>query len=708
MMIVDKNKEDFLKQSLEKLKGIGLIRAQTLAKELGLKTVEDLLWYFPYKHIDRSKILPVGSLKNENGYVQVRGQFYDFREVYSLNNKSRLEAIFFDNTGSVKIVWFSNYKWVLNKYRIGETYYLFGRISRFGDEAYIAHPEISTEEQFKHLPILGKFQPLYGTTERMKKQGMDSRFIMRIIQQLISMLPEQMEEVLPFHILKRLKLPSFPDAFKWVHFPESVEQYERAIKRFKFQEALAIQLRNEISLRERKKQPSSVVIHKAGKLFHLFYRYHLPFTLTRAQERVIKEIFTDLKSGFRMNRLLQGDVGSGKTIVALLVALIVIGNGWQVAMMVPTEILAQQHYERIKSLLELLPVNVSLLTSSTPKKERKLLLEGLKEGQIDFIVGTHALIEDVVNFKKLGLVIIDEQHRFGVVQRAKLQLKTTYSPHVLVMTATPIPRTLAMTLYGDLDLSVIDELPPGRKPIQTMHFTESFRYRAWDLMKREVLSGHQAYVVYPLIEENEKLDLIALEEGFEAIKREFSRFAIVVDMLHGRMKQKDKDTIMNQFREGKIHILVSTTVIEVGVDVSNATMMIIEHAERFGLAQLHQLRGRIGRGGEKSYCLLITPDQVGSEAMERIQVFLSTMDGFKIAEEDLKMRGMGEIEGTRQSGQHTFRFIEPIGDEKILFFAQRMAKFILQKDPMLETPSYVCLKELINRSFQGMYFSDIA
>jgi len=695
-------------QTLDKLKGVGQQRSQILLRELGIKTLGDLFFYFPFKHIDRSKITAIRDLKEEDGYVQLKGQFYDFREIPSSGGKSRLEAIFFDSSGAIKIVWFTQYKWVLEKISKGITYYLFGRVSRFSQELYIAHPEITTEEEFKKLPYSGKLQPVYGTTERMKKQGIDSRFIAKLVQQVVDLLPETMEEVLPEELLMRLKLPRYPDAFKRVHFPSSLEEYDRAIKRFKFQEALSIHLKNELLLRQRRKQACPIQIKRVGDLFHTFYNQYLPFQLTEAQKRVIREIFDDLRSGYRMNRLLQGDVGSGKTMVALLVSLIAIGNGWQVAFMVPTEILAQQHFQKIQSLLSALPIRLALLTGSTSRKVRKQVLEGLESGEIHFIIGTHALIEEDVRFKNLGLVIIDEQHRFGVVQRAKIQLKSEYQPHVLVMTATPIPRTLAMTIYGDLDTSIIDELPPGRKPIKTIHYLESFRYLARDLMKKEILAGRQAYVIYPLIEENEKLDLIALEEGYEAIKKEFSRYHVEIAILHGKMKSSEKEQIMQDFKAGKIHILVSTTVIEVGIDVPTATVMIIEHAERFGLAQLHQLRGRVGRGGDVSYCILITPDQIGEDAKERIQIFTSTNNGFLIAEADLKLRGMGDLDGTRQSGDQMFRFIEPISDDNIIKYAQKIAMEILKKDPSLETSSYICLRNLLENTWQGLRFFDIA
>lgn len=699
--------DSILNNKIEYLKGVGPARAEILNKELSVFEFQDLLNYFPFRYIDRTRITPIATLSGDDNFVQISGFFDEFVKVGKTGH-SRLEAIFHDDTAAIKIIWFQNFSWVTDKYKTGTRYYIFGRVGLFSKQLYIAHPEILTPDEFKRLPFSGRFQPIYQTSEKLKAKGIDSKAISMFVAAALDKTSGQMNETLPEKLLKSLQLPGINEAYQNIHIPQDENILDRSLKRFRFEEALLMQLRHKINADNRKKTPTGIIFKEVGKHFNAFYNQSLSFALTAAQKRVTREIRADLGSGYRMNRLLQGDVGSGKTVVAMMAALLAIDNGYQACLMAPTEILAQQHFATISKWITDLGLRVELLTGSTKSKGRKEILKSLADGSIHIVVGTHALIEDPVEFSNMGLAIIDEQHRFGVMQRAKLHSKGSEMVHTLVMTATPIPRTLALTFYGDLDVSIIDELPPGRKEIITKFYYDDQRYYVIEMMRKQIKNGRQIYIVYPLIKESEKLDLVALENGYEGIIRDFPMPEYEVGIMHGRMPQDEKDFVMKRFVRGLTNILVSTTVIEVGVDVPNASVMIIENAERFGLSQLHQLRGRVGREKFQSYCILIGGKNLSNDAKTRLKAMIETTDGFKIAEADLKLRGPGDLMGTRQSGEFEFIHLDVVRDDHIITFARQTAEQICTDDPTLSKAENACLKTALKERFKGLSLSDIA
>lgn len=677
---------------LKFLNGVGPKRAEMLNKELKIYTFEELLYYFPYKYVDRSRFYAISELQSDMAYIQLKGKITRFETVGQGHNQ-RLTAIFSDGTGNIELVWFKGVKYILGQYKINTDYIVFGKPTPFNGHINIAHPEIepadNSEERQKIV-----LQGFYNTTEKMKSNFLNSKAIQKIIFNLITSLNERIPETLPHYLIQQFKLLPLHEALINIHFPSSSQQLSKARQRLKFEELFYIQLALLRISKLRNQQQKGYRFEYVGDQFNVFYKQHLPFELTNAQKKVIKEIRADVGSGHQMNRLLQGDVGSGKTLVALMVMLLAIDNGYQACIMAPTEILATQHYETISTFLNGMTLHAGLLTGSTRKKERVILHEQLQEGKLNILIGTHALLEDNVQFNNLGLVVIDEQHRFGVAQRARLWSKNDLSPHILVMTATPIPRTLAMTIYGDLEVSVIDELPPGRKPIQTYHYYENRRASVYRFIKREVEAGRQIYIVYPLIEESEKMDFQNLTEGFSQLKEVFPNFQL--SMVHGKLKAAEKDEAMKRFAAGETQIMVATTVIEVGVNIPNASVMIIESAQRFGLSQLHQLRGRVGRGADQSYCILLTPFELGRDTKKRMEIMTRTNDGFEIAEADLKMRGPGDIEGTQQSGlPFNLRIADLAHDGQMLQFARNTANDILTNDPFLQHPEHaIFVKQL--------------
>ena len=669
-----------LDQDIKYLKGVGPKRSALLGRELNIYTFKDLLYHFPYKYIDRSKIFRINEINTTQTFIQIRGKIITFRTEGHPRRK-RLVALFSDGNDSIELVWFQGINWVMKSYQTDREYIVFGRPVLFNSRISIAHPEIEPAEKSDE-EISSSFSAQYRTTEKLKSQYVSSKTIQKLVSNLISLIIERVEESLPDYLVKKLNLFSLKEALFNIHFPENNKLLEKATYRLKFEELFLIQLNILKQKYFRQHRYKGFVFSKVGDYLNDFYRLRLSFDLTEAQKRVIKEIRKDLGSGRQMNRLLQGDVGSGKTLVALMVMLIALDNGFQTCIMAPTEILANQHFDTISKFLEGIDVNLRLLTGSTRKSDRVTIQEELSNGSLQILIGTHALLEDPVRFDNLGLVIIDEQHRFGVAQRAKLWQKNVENPpHVLVMTATPIPRTLAMTLYGDLDVSVIDEMPPGRKPIKTYHYYDSKRLPMFGFLRKQIKEGRQIYVVYPMIKESEKMDYKYLEDGYEAFVRAFPPPEYVVTCVHGQMKTGDKDSSMRIFVKGKSHILIATTVIEVGVDVPNATVMVIESAERFGLSQLHQLRGRVGRGADQSYCILMTSHKLTSEARKRIETMVSTNDGFEIAEVDLKLRGPGDLEGTQQSGIPFELKISNLGkDGQLIQYARNIAEEILDND----------------------------
>jgi ATP-dependent DNA helicase RecG len=672
---------EYLDQDIKFLPGVGPQRAELLKKELGIYTFNDLLYYFPYKYIDRTKFYRVSEVTNNMPYIQLKGTVSRF-ETTGEGARQRLTAQFRDESGMMELLWFQGIKWVKENIRTNVEYVVFGKPSEFNGKVNIIHPELEPADS---KPVTtGIFQAFYNTSETMKKKFMTSKALNKLQFNLMGLTEGKIFETLPSQLISRLKLMPLPVALRQVHFPETPQHMRNAQFRLKFEELFYIQLKILSLKHTREGTFKGFVFSHVGYNLNTFFSHYLPFELTNAQKKVIKEIRKDMGSGKQMNRLLQGDVGSGKTLVALMTALIAFDNGFQVSLMAPTEILAIQHYNSIRKMTDGLGIKIALLTGSTKTAKRKIIHEQLEDGSLQLLIGTHALIEDKVNFQKLGLVIIDEQHRFGVAQRAKLWKKNEFiPPHILVMTATPIPRTLAMTVYGDLDVSVIDELPPGRKPIQTLHFYENRRKQVYEFIRDQVSSGRQVYVVYPLIKESEKLDLKNVENGYELLKQVFPRYSI--SMVHGKMKSADKDAEMQRFKEGKTQIMVATTVIEVGVDVPNASVMIIESAERFGLSQLHQLRGRVGRGAEQSYCLLMSSYKISNESRKRLETMVRTNDGFEIAEVDMQLRGPGDLEGTQQSGIGFTLKIANLGrDGEILQHARNQASDLLDDDPKLE------------------------
>ena len=673
-----------------------------------------MLEHYPYRHVDRTKINFISDLTaqtdlsaGEAGFVQVAAVLISF-EVVGQRAGKRLVAQIKDKTGFMELTWFQGLSWVEKLLTVGQSYLVYGRVTFYNGQPQIVHPEfeVLTAEQQGPKFFL---EPVYSSTEKLKARGLGGRQIGKLTETLMTLLQEKdIPENLPVTILSQLNLIGRFNAYRQIHFPQTIAQYDEAVKRLKFEELFIVQLRMNMLRANRHRYSKGVVFDKVGDLFNEFFKNHLPFTLTGAQKRVIKEIRTDTARGRQMNRLLQGDVGSGKTIVAVLIMLLAIDNGYQACLMAPTEILVQQHFKTISSLLEKINVPVRLLTGSTKTAERKKILKELEEGSLKILIGTHAVIEDVVQFKNLGIVIIDEQHRFGVAQRAKLWQKAEVPPHVLVMTATPIPRTLAMTAYGDLDYSVIDELPPGRQPITTVHRYELHRSKVMDFIKAEIEKGRQIYIIFPLIEESAKMDYENLMQGYENVKAYFPEPKYWISMVHGRQPGVQKELNMKRFIEKDTQIMVSTTVIEVGVDVPNASVMVIESAEKFGLSQLHQLRGRVGRGAEKSYCILLTGSKLGNDARERIRVMTTTNNGFEIAEKDLELRGPGDIEGTRQSGILNFKLASIVQDRPLLELARNMAAEMLEKDPELISAGNLQTKSFLQQQKGTIAWSKIS
>jgi len=687
---------DFLDQDIQFLPGVGPVRAELLRKELSIETFRDLLYYFPYKYIDRTKFYRISEIEANMSYVQVKGRITSFDTV-GTGSRQRLAALFRDETGTMELIWFQGIKWIKESIRTDKVYTIFGKPSEFGGRISIVHPEIEAEGEISLLPS-GIFQAHYNTTENLKKKFLNSKVIQKLMLKLLTKAEGKIGETLPSWLTGKRKMMSLEKALVAIHLPANMHDLGNARFRLKFEELFFIQLKVLSLKHSRESKFKGYPFTEIGFNFNTFYHDHLPFQLTGAQKRVIREIRKDLGRNVQMNRLLQGDVGSGKTLVALMTALIAMDNGFQACLMAPTEILAQQHFKTISGLVRSMHVTSGLLTGSTKASERSVIHGQLTSGEMQLLIGTHALIEDVVSFKRLGLVIIDEQHRFGVAQRAKLWQKgDEIPPHILVMTATPIPRTLAMTVYGDLDISVIDELPPGRKPIQTMHFFDNKRQEVYAFLRRQLEAGRQLYVVYPLISESEKLDFKNLEEGFRHLYEAFPGYEVC--MVHGRMKPAEKEREMVKFKEGRTHIMVATTVIEVGVDVPNASVMVIESAERFGLSQLHQLRGRVGRGADQSYCILMSAYKLTNESRRRLATMVRTNDGFEIAEMDMRLRGPGDIEGTQQSGiGFDLKIANLAKDSSILEMARNEARDLLDEDPRLEKEENIILRLTLVKS----------
>lgn len=698
----------FLDSPIKYLKGVGPTREKLLLSELGMSSFEDLLYFFPFRYIDRSKFYLISSIHEEMPYVQIKGKISNLQSI-GQGRAMRLSGTLRDESGAIELIWFRGIKWIKENIIPGKEYIVFGKPSVFNRKFNIAHPEIEEVAKVKNSSIQVNLQPFYNSTEKLRKGNLDSKGLVKIQKSLIEFISSQVPEILSDELLRKFQLVGREQALKMIHFPSNSKEILLAQKRLKFEELFFIQLLLLKSKMIRARKNSGVKFSKVGEYFNEFYFKHLPFQLTGAQKKVLKEIRIDMGSGLQMNRLLQGDVGSGKTLVALMSMLLANDNNYQACIMAPTEILANQHFEGISDFLKEMNIRVGLLTGSTKKKERKILHESLLNGEMNILIGTHALIEDTVQFKNLGLVVIDEQHRFGVAQRAKLWKKSTIPPHVLVMTATPIPRTLAMTLYGDLDYSVIDELPPGRKEIQTYHYYDKDRMKVFGFMRKQIALGRQIYIVYPLIEESEKLDLKDLNDGYESIVRSFPRPDYQVSVVHGRMKAVDKDFEMQRFVKGETQIMVATTVIEVGVNVPNATVMLIENAERFGLSQLHQLRGRVGRGGDQSYCILMTSYKMTTEGKTRMKTMVDSTDGFKIADVDLKLRGPGDLKGTQQSGVMDLKIADLIKDEAILKAARAEAIAILESEEGLDAIGNIPIRnELARKERRHSDWSEIS
>ncbi len=684
----------FFDTPIEYLKGIGPTKADVINKELGIFTFGDFIRHYPFRYIDKTKFYTISEVNIDLPYIQFKARV-TAKQIIGERRGKRLVATVEDETGSLELVWFQGIKWVDKMVVLGQDYVVFGKPNAYGMRINIVHPEMELSKDFKPEHA-GALQPVYSSTEKLKSFFLDSKGIMKLQRQLVAAAEKEIYEFLPQHILTKYKMMPRAESIREVHFPTNPKQLQRAQARLKFEELFLIQVKLLQANKGRKLNTKGFVFSKVGDYFNQFYHHQLPFELTDAQKRVVKEIRADTHTGFQMNRLLQGDVGSGKTIVALLTMLLAIDNGYQACLMAPTEILAQQHFQGLSELLNGMNIRMKILTGSSKTKERRELLEELASGEINILLGTHALIEEPVKFQNLGMVIIDEQHRFGVEQRSKLWKKNVQPPHVLVMTATPIPRTLAMTLYGDLDTSVIDELPKGRKPIETVHQYESHRLKLFSFLEKEIAKGRQVYIVYPLIKESEKLDLINLEEGYQSILKAFPAPKYFVSMVHGKMKPADKDFEMQRFVSGQTQIMVATTVIEVGVNVPNASVMVIENAERFGLSQLHQLRGRVGRGAEQSYCVLMTSNKLGTDAKTRINTMVKTNNGFEIAEIDLQLRGPGDLQGTQQSGVLDLHIADLAKDQKILQEARIMAQEIVDSDPQLIHPQHTVLRKYIS------------
>ena len=673
---------DLTTRDIKYLQGVGPQRATMLNKELNIFSLYDLLYYFPYKYVDRSRLYYIHEIDGNMPYIQLKGQILSF-ETIGEGRQRRLVAHFSDGTGVVDLVWFQGIKYLMGRYKAHEEYIVFGKPTVFNGRINVAHPDIDSAKDLT-LSSMG-LQPYYNTTEKMKRAGLNSHALEKLMSNAFALLQGTFSETLSTKIVGENHLMSLDEALRNIHFPQNPDKLRRAQYRLKFEELFYVQLNILRYTKDRQRKYRGLVFERIGEVFNTFYSQNLPFQLTGAQKRVIKEIRKDIGSGRQMNRLLQGDVGSGKTLVALMSMLIALDNGYQACMMAPTEILAAQHYETIKQFLFGMKVRVELLMGSVKGNKRKEILNGLLTGEVQILIGTHAVLEDTVSFSSLGMVVIDEQHRFGVAQRAKLWAKNTCPPHVLVMTATPIPRTLAMTLYGDLDVSVIDELPPGRKPIQTIHQFDNRRASLYSGIRKQIGEGRQIYIVYPLIKESEKMDIKNLEEGYEHICAEFPECKI--SKVHGQMKPAEKDMEMQRFVNGETQIMVATTVIEVGVNVPNASVMVIENAERFGLSQLHQLRGRVGRGADQSYCILVTSYKLSEETRRRLEIMVQTNDGFEIAEADLKLRGPGDLEGTQQSGvAFDLKIADIARDGQLLQHVREIAMDILNHDPTCTLP----------------------
>ena len=669
---------DLKTRDIKYLQGVGPQRAALLNKELNIFSLHDLLYYFPYKYVDRSRLYYIHEIDGNMPYIQLKGQILSFETIGEGRNR-RLVAHFSDGTGVVDLVWFQGIKYLMGRYKVHEEYIVFGKPTVFNGRVNIAHPDIDSPNDL-NLSTVGLL-PYYNTTEKMKRSGLNSQTMSKLIKNAFALLQGAMPETISSKIVEEHHLIPLDDAIRNIHFPQNPDLLRKAQYRLKFEELFYIQLNILRYAKDRQQKFRGLRFERVGEIFNTFYTQNLPFQLTNAQKRVIKEIRKDMGSGRQMNRLLQGDVGSGKTLVALMSMLIALDNGYQACLMAPTEILAAQHYETISRLLFGMDIQVELLTGSVKGKKRELILKGLLTGDVRILIGTHAVLEDTVNFSSLGLVVIDEQHRFGVAQRAKMWGKNTCPPHVLVMTATPIPRTLAMTLYGDLDVSVIDELPPGRKPIQTIHQFDNRRASLYAGIHKQIKEGRQVYIVYPLIKESEKIDLKNLEEGYVHICEEFPECR--VSKVHGQMKASEKDEEMQRFVSGETRIMVATTVIEVGVNVPNASVMVIENAERFGLSQLHQLRGRVGRGAEQSYCILVSSYKLSEDTRKRLEIMVQTNDGFEIAEADLKLRGPGDLEGTQQSGvAFDLKIADIARDGQLLQYVREVAMKIVEQDPL--------------------------
>jgi len=675
-----------LENKIEYLKGVGPKRAAILNKELGVFTMEDLLHYYPFRYIDKSRIHLVKDVQDDSSYFQLVGTVSRLQS-FGSPRATRITAVLTDESGSIELVWFRGLTWVKNRFQPGKKYVIFGKANYFNRQYSFIHPDIDdyNPDDF----TLGESQQgVYQSSETMKNNGLGTKNMSRLMKQILAVTAEYIPETLPDWVLAQERLISRKTALVAIHFPANTDQLKHARHRISFEEYFFFQLHVLHRKSIRKQTGAGYVFQQVGFYFNEFYHHYLPFSLTQAQKRVIREIRVDMANGMPMNRLLQGDVGSGKTIVALMLMLLALDNGFQATLMAPTEILAQQHYDSLREMLKEMPVQLALLTGSTRKKQRQQIDESLKDGSLQILIGTHALIEETVVFSKLGLVVIDEQHRFGVAQRARLYEKSALTPHMLVMTATPIPRTLAMTQYGDLDYSQIDELPPGRKPVKTLHFYPSQRLRLIGFMKQQIALGRQIYVVYPIIKESEKLDLIALKEGYEALIRDFPEPQYRICVVHGQLKADDKEFEMQRFIKGQAHIMVATTVIEVGVNIPNASVMVIEHADRFGLSQLHQLRGRVGRGADQSYCILMTDYKLTADGRKRMATMVQTQDGFKIAEADLLLRGPGETQGTRQSGMPEFKLGNLAKDEALIRKVRNTVARMLEEDPQLRSEKH--------------------
>lgn len=696
-----------LNTPIEYLKGVGPQRAELLKKEIGVFTYQDLLHYYPFRYIDRTRYYKINEVEPESPLVQILVKLSSF-ELLGEKHTKRLVANAFDDTGEIELVWFRGLKWIEKNLRINQTYILFGKPSLFNRRLQMAHPEIEPFPKENNERGNLSLQPVYSSTEKLKQFSLDSKGIQRLIANLLDVAAATITDVLPQYILEKYKLFDRKTALLQIHFPTDSFTLKKAQSSIKFEELFFIQLKLLRLKQLRVQKFKGNVFYKVGEKFNEFYEKKLPFQLTNAQKNVLREIRLDSQKGIQMNRLVQGDVGSGKTVVALMSMLLAIDNGFQTCLMAPTEILAAQHYASLKSMLGEDFVDIMLLTGSTKRKERKIILERLASGELPILIGTHALIEDTVVFNNLGLAVIDEQHRFGVEQRAALWKKNPIPPHILVMTATPIPRTLAMTLYGDLDVSVIDELPAGRKPIKTVHMYESQRLRTFGFMKQEIAKGRQVYVVYPLIQESAKLDLKNLHDGLDILSKEFPLPQYKISIVHGQLKPDEKEFEMQRFVKGETQIMVATTVIEVGVNVPNASVMIIENAERFGLSQLHQLRGRVGRGSEQSFCILMSKDKLSREGKIRLETMVKTNDGFEISEVDLQLRGPGDIEGTRQSGILDLKLADLAQDQQILQEARKTVISIIDEDPDFAFPQHQILKRYFEKQQTGISLDKIS